>query len=58
MTVSNVNEFINTFEEIGDIWTFEQVMDVYGTWSLAEAIADRKASIDKMGTIISAVLNR
>lgn len=30
MTKTEINTFIETMEEIGDIWTPEQVEDVYG----------------------------
>lgn len=50
--------FIETFEDIGDIWTVEQVMDVYGDTSLDDAIADRKASLSHLVDIAKTVLNR
>lgn len=50
--------FIETFEYIGDIWTVEQVMDVYGDTSLDDAIADRKASLSHLVDIAETVLNR
>lgn len=50
--------FIETFEDIGDIWTVKQVMDVYGDTSLDDAIADRKASLSHLVDIAETVLNR
>ena len=38
--LSDINTFIETMEEFGDIWTVEQVKDVYGKKTLEEAIAD------------------
>lgn len=46
------------FEDIGDIWTVEQVMDAYGDFSLEDAIADRKASLSHLVDIAETVLNR
>lgn len=40
MTKSEALIFIEMFEDIGDIWTTEQVLDVYGDTSLDDAIAD------------------
>ena len=34
--------------KMGDIWTKEQVKDVYQNVSLEEALADRQRSYDKM----------
>lgn len=58
MTKSETAEFIEPLEEIGDVWTEEQVLDVYGDYSLEDAISDRKTSINKIGDIIETVLNR
>ena len=58
MTKSETAEFIEILEEIGDVWTEEQVLDVYGDYSLEDAISDRKTSINKIGDIIETVLNR
>ena len=45
-------------EEIGDIWTPEQVEDVYSDSTLEEALADRKASIGSLFDIIGKVINK
>lgn len=58
MTNAEALTFIETFEDIGDIWTVEQVMDVYGDFSLEDAIADRKASLSHLVDIAETVLNR
>lgn len=58
MTNAEALTFIETFEDIGDIWTVEQVMDVYGDTSLVDAIADRKASLSYLVDIADTVLNR
>ena len=58
MTNTEALTFIKTFEDIGDIWTVEQVMDVYGDTSLDDAIADRKASLSHLVDIAETVLNR
>lgn len=58
MTKSEASLFIETFEDIGDIWTVEQVMDTYGDVSLNDAIADRKASLRHLVDIAETVLKR
>ena len=58
MTKSEALIFIETFEDIGDIWSTEQVLDVYGDFSLDDAIADRKASLSHLVDIAETVLNR
>lgn len=58
MTNAEALTFIETFEDIGDIWTVEQVMDVYGDTSLVDAIADRKVSLRHLVDIADTVLNR
>ncbi|EET59487.1 hypothetical protein BRYFOR_08578 [Marvinbryantia formatexigens DSM 14469] len=57
MSNLEINTFIETMQEFGDIWTPEQVQDVYGDYSLADAINDRKACHAKMADIIGAVIN-
>lgn len=58
MTKTEINTFIETMEEIGDIWTPEQVEDVYGDKTLDEALMDRKSACDKLGDIISTIINQ
>lgn len=45
MTKAEILAFIEEMESIGDDWTEEQVQDVYGSFSLAEALKDRKTSV-------------
>lgn len=58
MKKNDINIFIEEMEAIGDEWTPEQVEDVYGDYSLDEALADRKASVGTFFDIIGKVLNR
>lgn len=58
MTTEEINTFIETMEEFGDVWTIERVKDVYGDKSLEEAINDRKAILSQFGSIIGTLLNR
>ena len=56
--LSDINTFIETMEEFGDIWTVEQVKDVYSKKTLEVAIADRQSSHAKFADIIRTVINR
>lgn len=58
MTKSEAEIFIDEMESIGDIWTVEQVMDVYGNDTLEKALEDRKASVGTFMDIISAVIRK
>ena len=58
MTKAEINTFIETMEDFGDIWTADQVEEVYGSSTLKEAIADRKSSHEKMADLIGKVINR
>lgn len=58
MTKAEINTFIETMEEFGDIWTADQVEEVYGSSTLKEAIADHKSSHEKMADLIGKVINR
>lgn len=58
MTTEEINTFIETMEEFGDVWAIERVKDVYGDKSLEEAINDRKAILAQFGSIIGTLLNR
>ena len=53
MNKQEINEFIEKMEEVGDVWTEEQVNDVYGDSSFEEALADRQSSLDYMFDIIN-----
>lgn len=58
MKKKDVTTFIEEMETIGDEWTPEQVEDVYGDFTLDEALADRKSSIGTFFDIIGRVINR
>lgn len=58
MKQSEIVEFIESMEEIGDNWAEEQVENVYGDMSLKEALADRKASVERMTDIIGKIISR
>ena len=58
MNKQEINEFIEKMEEVGDVWTEEQVNDVYGDSSFEEALADRQSSLDHMSDIISKVIDK
>ena len=58
MNKKDIDIFIEKMETIGDEWTPEQVEDVYGDYSLDEALADRKASVGTLFDIFGKVLNR
>ena len=57
MKRSEIAEFIESMEKIGDSWTEEQVEDVYGDMSLKEALADRKVSVGRMIDIIGKIIS-
>ena len=50
--------FIDEMKSIGDDWTIDQVMDIYGHTSLAVALSDRKNSINMLSNILDKVINR
>ncbi len=58
MKTIDIDKFIEEMEVIGDKWTPEQVEDVYGDYSLDEALANRKASVETLFDIIGNVLNK
>lgn len=41
MNKQEINEFIEKMKEAGDVWTEEQVNDVYGESSFEDALADK-----------------
>lgn len=57
MKKQDVTNFIEEMESIGDIWTPEQVNDVYGDCTLDEALADRKSSLGSFFNIIGKVIS-
>lgn len=58
MTKSEAEIFIDEMGSIGDVWTVEQVMDVYGNVTLEMALKDRKSSVETFVDIISAVIQK
>ena len=58
MTKSEAEIFIDEMESIGDVWTVEQVMDVYGNVTLEMALKDRKESVGTFMNIICAVIQK
>ena len=58
MTKVEIDTFIETMGELNDVWTPEQVREVYGDKTLEEALADRKSSVSKLTDIIGKALNR
>ena len=58
MTKSEIYEFIEQMESFGDIWTAEQVADVYGDKTLDDALSTRKAEQQLFGNIIDTIVNR
>ncbi|MCD8012905.1 MAG: hypothetical protein LUG99_06985 [Lachnospiraceae bacterium] len=58
MTVTEGNTFIETMEEIGDLWSIDQVMDVYADYTLQDALGDRMESISRFTDMIGTILNR
>lgn len=57
MTNAEIQTFIETMEEIGDIWTEEQVKDIYGKTTLKNALRDRQSQIGEFANIINKVIN-
>ena len=47
MTNTEINEFIERMEEIGDIWEPEDVQRVYGDGTLEEALQDRMSLMNQ-----------
>ena len=45
MTKTEAQEFVNKLHEVGDEWTVEDVMSIYGRAGLEESIKDRKACL-------------
>ena len=58
MKKRDIDTFIEEMETIGDKWTPEQVEDVYGDFTLEEALDDRKSNVGILFGIWGKVLNR
>ena len=57
MNKIEIDTFIETTGEFGDVWTVEQVQDVYGDKSLDEALADRRASYEHISSATPSINN-
>ena len=57
MNKQEINTFIEVMEEIGDVWTPEQVQDTYGDVELKSAISDRRSQLNQFTDIIGKVIN-
>ena len=55
MKETEADIFIGETGKVGDIWTKEQVMDVYQDVPLGAALAERQKSYDRIGEIIYSV---
>ena len=58
MKKKDIETFIEEMEQIGDVWTPEQVENVYGDSTVEDAIEDRKGNLGMFFDIIGTVLNR
>lgn len=58
MNKKEIEFFIGEMNSIGDNWTVAQVKEVYGNFTLADALADRKTSINYLFDILGQVINR
>ena len=58
MKKSEAEIFVDEMESMGDVWTEEQVLDLYGNNTLEEALEERKASMEIFIDIISAVIQK
>ena len=58
MKKRDVAEFIEEMEAIGDDWTPEQVEDVYGDYTLEDALTDRKKSLESFFDMVGKVINK
>ena len=58
MKKRDIDMFIEEMETIGDNWTPEQVEDMYGNFTLEEALDDRKSNIGTLFGIFGKVINR
>lgn len=58
MNKQEIQEFIDSMEEIGDVWEETDVERVYGSMSLKDALQDRRSSLGTFFDIIGKVINR
>lgn len=52
MKETEADIFIRETGKVGDVWTKEQVMDVYQGVPLVTALAERQKSYDRISTMI------
>lgn len=58
MNKSEIDEFIEQMEELGDEWNEEQVERVYGDMSLEDAITKRRSELGSFFDILGTIINR
>lgn len=58
MNKTEIQTFIEEMKSIGDIWTPEEVDEVYGKCSLDEALKDRKPLVAQFFGNIAKIINR
>ena len=58
MKEKDMDIFIRETGKVGDIWTKEQVIDVYQNISLDAALAERQKSYDRMRNIIGYMIKK
>ncbi len=58
MNKLEINEFMEQMEEIGDVWTVDQVKDVYGDYSLEDALSERRIQVGMLFENIGRLINR
>lgn len=56
MTKSEANKFIDAMEDYNDSWEVDQVMDVYGSYDLADAISERTGRLAQEAQNIAALI--
>lgn len=56
MNDHEIYQFIDTMEDMGDEWEFEDVKRVYGDMSLKEALSDRIVSVKMFYSILSTTI--
>ncbi len=57
MNQIEIRTFIESMEEMGDIWTEEQVNRVYGGSTLEESLLDRRTQMHMHLNNLAALLN-
>lgn len=57
MTNNEIEIFIEEMGHIGDEWEPDQVRNVYSSWTLEDALADRKKALSDLGIIFGIIMN-